>query len=333
MARDTVIGAVVITAVALGSLSFASAPPSTTQLIIEISGGFAFIQDPSDRRIHVAYLKNVYVAPDTDTNGDGSVTSADEPVCDVQPIGTELMVVRGNITESLPLNKTPANRSYDLAGSKVTISDLTGSMPTAIRTLPTPSNVTAPASWTDLQFVPSIKDFHSGSRIIGGWKNRVDGYITLRGGKLEASVPTDPLVQNTYFEFKQNGTVVGRSAVTDKVIYTVDVPGDHVELRFSQSTIGFSRLKITPPASGGPVRLRLRGLHSMSSAASYADGDEIKDFCAFYSLFKKNANPFGPEPSPMSSSERLKMFYVNNTPRPAGGDQPSPGFFCDGSWF
>ncbi len=331
MARDSVIAAVVVASVAIGSLSFASAPPNPTQLIIEISGGFAFITDPSGQRIHVAYLKDVSVPPDTDTNGDGVINAADEPVCKVQQIGTELKVLRGDITESLPVNLTPANRTYDLAGARVTLPDLTGSMPTAIRTLPTPTNVTAPASWTDLQFVPSIKEFHSGSQVIPGWRNAVDGFITLRGGKFEASVPTDPLVQSAYFEFKHNGAVVGRSSVTDKVIYTVNVPEDHIELRFSQSTIGFTRLKIAAPPSGGPVRLRLRGLHSMNSAASYADGDEVKDFCAFYSLFKRT--PMSAEPTTMSSSQRLKLFYKNNTPRTAAGDQPSPGFFCDGIWF
>jgi hypothetical protein len=331
MARDTIVAAVVVAAIALGSLAFASPPRATTRLIIEISGGFAFIPDPSNQRIHVAYLKNVSVPPDTDTNHDMVIDAHDDPVCNVQQIGTEMMVVRGVITESLPVSLTPANRTYDLAGARITLPDLSGSIPTAVRTLPTPTNVTAPASWSDLQFVPSIKEFHTGSQVIPGWRNAVNGFITLRGGKFEAAVPTDPLVQSAYFEFKQNGAVVGRSAVTDKVIYTVDVPDDHIVLRFSQSAIGFTKLTIAPPPTGGPVRLRLRGLHSMNSAASYADGDEIKDFCAFYSLFKKT--PSSAEPTAMSSSQRLKMFYKNTTPRPAVGDQPSPGFFCDGIWF
>ena len=331
MARDTIVGAVVVAAVALGSLSFASAPAGSTRLIIEISGGFAFIPEPSNQRIHVAYLNDVFVAPDTDTNGDGSITPADAPVCDVQQIGTELKVIRGVVTESLPVAKTPANRTYDLAGARVTLPHLTGSTPTAVRTLPTPTNVTSPASWTDLHFVPSIKEFHAGSQVIPGWRSKVNGFISLRGGTFVGSTPTDPLVQSAYFEFKQNNIVVGRSAVTDKVIYTVDVPQDYVQLNFSGSAIGYTRLKIEPPPSGGPVRLRLRGLHSMNTAASYADGDEIKDFCAFYSLFKKT--PSSAEPTPMSSAERLKMFYKNATPPLASGDQPSPGFFCDGSWF
>jgi hypothetical protein len=330
MARDTIVAGVVVAAIALGSWSFASPPRATTRLIIEISGGFAYVPDPGNQHLHVAYLEDVFVPPDTDTNHDMVIDANDEPVCDVKQIGTELMVVRGTITDSRPT--TPGNRTYNLKGAKVTFPDLNGPAPTFVRTLPTPTNVTAPAAWTDVQFVPSIKEFHAGnSRIIPLWRTKVNGFITLRGGAFVGAVPTDPLVASTYFEFKQNGVLKGTSAVTDKIIYTVDVPEDHVEIRFSGSSYGFSRLTIAPTAPGMPVRLRLRGLHSMGSAASYANGDEIKDFCAFYSLFK--ASPTAPEPTPMSSSSRLKMFLVNTTPPLASGGQPSPGFFCDGIWF
>lgn len=332
MARDPIVAAIVVAAIALGSLSFASPPPGTTRLIIEISGGFAYIPDPGNQHLHVAYLGNVFVPPDTDTNVDGTIDANDEPVCNVQQIGTELMVVRGTITDSQPT--TPGNRTYNLDGAKVTFQDLRGPAPTFVRTLPTPTNVTAPATWTDVQFVPSIKEFHSNnSRIISSWRNKVNGFMTLRGGAFVGAVPTDPLVESTYFEFKQNGVLKGTSAVTDKIIYTVDVPQDYVDIRFSGSKppYNFTRLKIEPTAPGMPVKLRLRGLHSMGTAASYANGDEIKDFCAFYSLFR--ASPTAPEPTPMSSSARLKMFLVNTTPALASGGQPSPGFFCDGIWY
>ena len=338
MARDTIVAAVAVIAVALGSLSFASSQPTTTttRLQIEISGGFAYIPEPPGR-INVAYLGNVFVPPDTDTNGDGTVDNFDAPVCDVKQIGTELMVIRGTISESLPANLTPANKSYNLDKAVINLPQLESANVglVAVRTPGTPSNVTAPASWTDLRFVPSIKEFHGSSNVVPGWKGRVNGYISLKGGTFQASVPTDPLVQDAYFEFRQNGIVRGTSAVTDKVIYSVDLPGNEVRLNFSQSSVGYRSVRIAPLAPNEPVRLRLRGLHAMGSAASYADGDEIKDFCAFYSLYRKAGFvPLPPgAPTPMSSASRLKMFLVNPAPRFANGDQPSPGFFCNGDWF
>jgi hypothetical protein len=70
--------------------------------------------------------------------------------------------------------------------------------------------------------------------------------------------------------------------------------------------------------------LKLKGLHAPNAVSSFLPGDEVKDFCAFYSLI---------EPK-QSSTEMVKVFY--NGP-PTGslppGAKPSPGFFCMGDGF
>ena len=73
--------------------------------------------------------------------------------------------------------------------------------------------------------------------------------------------------------------------MTDKTLYTVDVPGNEVEIQFQpRQPKGYKRVRWSR-SPGQPVKLRLRGLHEHDRLArSSATGQELADFCAFYSL-------------------------------------------------
>lgn len=288
------------------------ATPMSTRLIIEITGGFAYVPDVPKRTLEVAYLNDVDMK---DANG--------KTICAVDQIGTQLTVLRGKIVSS----GAPPNRTFDLDGTVVTIpaldnltTPLTYNRPIGH---PNPAKPTSTAQWTNLQYVPSLKDFHPGTGIRPTWRSEVNGRVVLKGGNVVATVPTDPAIEKADFEFRQGTTPKGSFALTDKIIYTVDVPGTLVELQLTRA-LGATTLKIEPPAPGKPVRLKLHGMHGADGISSFVQGQEVLDFCGFYSLLE----PRQPE------SQMVKMIY--NGPPPGSfvpGAQPSPGYFCPGDGF
>jgi hypothetical protein len=298
-------------------------PRPSTKLVIEITGGFAFVPSPANRMLEVAYLNDVEMK-----EPDGSVS------CAVKQIGTELVVVRGDISEAEP--PAPENRIFDLDGWVVNFPALdqanlpfTGFRP---RGMPNPLVPGPTGSWNNPQYVPAIKDHHDRRGIKQNWRELVNGRVVLKGGKIAGSAPSDPLMQQATFDFRLAGTSVGKAAVTDKMIYTVDVPGDKIELVFTNSKMESKRLVLTAPAPNKPVRLALRGLHATPAAGAHANDTELKDFCAFYSLLDGQQIP---------KAERLRLFYqapeILASATPQNYDpykpQPSPGFYCSPDWF
>jgi len=294
-----------------GPGSSSTAAP-TTKLIIEITGGFAYVPDVPKRTLEIAYLNDVEMK---DTSG--------TIICAVDEIGTELIVLRGKIVSP----SAPPNRTFDLDGTVVTnpALDNTTTPLTYNRPIghPSPAKPSTPGQWSNLQYVPSLKDFHANTGIRPTWRNEVNGRVVLKGGNVVATVPTDPSIEKADFEFRQGTTSKGSFAVTDKIIYTVDVPGTAVELQLTRS-LGSTTLKIEPPAPGTPVKLKLHGLHGADAVSSFVQGQEVREFCAFYSLL---------EPK-QPASEMVKMFY-NGPPASSfpSGAQPSPGYFCGGDGF
>jgi|SoiMethySBSTD1v2_1073268.scaffolds.fasta_scaffold65995_2 hypothetical protein len=296
-----------------GPGSTSTAAP-TTQLIIEITGGFAYVPDVPKRTLEIAYLNDVELKDAT-----GKV------ICAVDEIGTDLIVLRGKIVSPA---SPPPNRTFDLDGIVVTIPalDNTTTPLTHNRPIghPNPAKPANTSQWANLQYVPSLKDFHPNTGIRPTWRSEVNGRVVLKGGNVVATVPTDPAIEKADFEFKKGATSFGSFAVTDKIIYTVDVPGTAVELILTRAvgaTVGSTTLRIEPPAPGKPVKLKLHGLHGADGISSFTQGQEVPDFCAFYSLL---------EPK---QSDMVKMFY-NGPPVTVGpAGQPSPGYFCPGDGF
>jgi len=307
----------VVAAVIAGLYYFGVLPPqpaTTTELEIEINGGFAYIPEPNDKRLAIAYL-NSYTGPD----------------CSVPQIGTELMVVRGVIDAYQGDKPMPPTRIFNLDKAQVRFQKLPNDAvnyprqkwkPTPLKT----ANHGDPA-WLDNQYVPKITD-HQGLTtytIKNKWRNDplVNGYMELQGGKLEGAPPSDPIIEKASFRFEAGGVYQDTVSGTDKTIYRVSVPDDKIEIHFTGASEGYKRLVIKPPSTGGPVRLRLRGLHAMGAAASLADGDELKDFCVFHQLLD----------SPPTSDKWLKIYYKAPALNLAGVAMPSPGFFCEGGSF
>lgn len=310
-----------VTTPAPGVVPGTTASTSTTKLVIEMTGGFAYVPDVAKRTFEVGYLTDVNLK-----NSAGSL------LCKVDEIGTELTVLRGKIVSSTP-SPEPPNRTFNLDGIDVTIPALnSANIPLTLSRPAFPPVPPRPASqtgWSNLQFVPSLIDFHPASRIRSTWRDEVDGRFELLGGTVSATFPTDPSIERADFEFKLGTTSKGNFAATDKVIYTVDVPGTGVELKFAKSKVGtsspkYTTVRIEPTAAGETVRLKLRGLHGSDSLSSFLPGQEVKDYCAFYSLLT---------PAPESTNEMVKVIYNGPPGTFAPGKKPSPGYFCMGDWF
>lgn len=310
-------------------------PGPTTKLIVEVTGGFVYVPE-STRHFSIGYLNDVRLTEDQDTNGDNVIDKNNVVVCEVDQIGTELMVVRGNITvaeKNVPVTPPPT-KTFNLDRAVLTFPALeTANIPLDDTRQAWPPTPVKPADPNDekqweLKYVPGAKEHHPGTTISNGWPGLLNGRMVLRGGKIRATYPSDPLIQHTDFEFRKSGASLGRAALTDKTIYEVDVPGTSIEILFGNSaTSGFTRIVLEPATAGAAVKLRLRGMHAMNTPPSYANGDELKDFCSFYSLV---------EPRP-KSKDWLTLHYMAPATLPAsaslvGGGQPSPGFFCNGDF-
>jgi len=295
-----------------------AAQSSTTVLEIEISGGFAYIPEPANNKLAIAYL-NSYSGPD----------------CNVPQIGTELMIIRGKVDDYDGPTPMPPSRIFNLDKAKVTFRSLPNWPVDYPRRNWKPDPLKAShldPAWRDNQYIPKITD-HTGltGYKIKDWRNDkklVNGYMELRGGILTGAAPSDPTIEKASFAFEVGGVYQDTVSGTDKTIYRVVVNDDKVDIRFSGSSEGYRKLVLKPNASGEPVRLRLRGLHAMGAAATLADGEEIKDFCVFHQLL---TTPTGG--APPSSDKWVKIFYKAPDANLYGAAMPSPGFFCDGGSF
>ena len=300
-----------------------SVSASATKLQIEITGGFAYVAPTgSDNHLEIAYLNDWTHRKDLD--GDG----VDEVVCDVNQIGTELKVTRGTIVGHEPAGQAlPLSREFNLDKAVVKFPALeTANIPLTIGrgaawppTPNTPANPDAEADWKDM--VPALKAYHAGTTINPNWRTMVNGRVVLPGGHIKATVPSSPIFKKAHFEFKADNAVKFKTALTDKTIYNVDVPGPTVEIQISGATSGFTKLVIQP--QGNRVELTLRGLHDMASSIP-GNGSPLKDFCTFYQLL---------QPMP-AEKDFLTPHYIEaaNATVQAGG-KPTPGFFCSGDWF
>src|SRR5687768_7518404 len=328
MARRSGILVVAVLLVGGGTWYFAPAAPAasqppTTRLVIEMTGGFAFVPTPKQNLLQVAYLNDVELRE----NG--------APVCTVDQVGHRMRILRGQIkvVEHTKNQPAPATKEFDLDGAVVRFPALEkADMALAFdrhawNTDPpspgTPTNPDAEPDWHNLRFVPSI--LRNGQLAIrGDWKEVVNGWLELRGGRVTATFPSDPAMKKAQFEFRQNGTPQFTMSVTDKVVYTVNVPGTTIELRFGdKASEGYRRLVIAP--QGNVVRLAVRGLHSTGAGMALGMTQELKDHCGFYSLIADDQRP--------PSSMWLRPFYISNQPLANGNPQPSPGFYCAPDWF
>ena len=324
-----------------GGPGVAPATP-TTKLVIEISGGFAYVAPTgTDNHLEIAYLndfvlwkdanKNNTMDPDEiefdDLNGNDRRDPGEPDMCNVNQIGTELKVIRGTIIGHDPSAQSlPASREFNLdkavvkfpaleaANIPLTIGNLNWPPPAA-----NPVNPDAEAEWVDM--VPALLKKHTSSAIDPNWRTMVNGRVVLPGGLIKAAIPSSPIFKKARFDFKANHSFKFKAAMTDRTKYTVDVPAGTVEIQLSGATNGFTKLVIQP--QGNTVELSLRGMHDLGSAIP-GDGAPLKDFCAFYQLMQSRPD----------KKDFLVPHYIAAPGGTGGaGGVPSPGFFCPGDWF
>ena len=285
---------------------FKANPPTgvqaTTPLTILIKGGFKYVHTPADHQIEIAFLK-------------------DAPLpCDVKQLGLELTVQDGEIV--VPATP-PADMTFNPAGAVITFGDNAAEPLTVARgARPAapfhPGNPDADTDWEDLQWVPSLAPSYPSNPLNPNWRDLVDGRVVLTHGKLVGAKPSDDVAFKGQFQFKRaSDATTFTQSLTDRTLYTGQMPGDRVIINLAHAKSGISRIEIKPVA-GRPVKLLLIGNHK---AGTVHVGDVIKDYCAFYELMS-------PVP-PMS--ERLLPVYIGDPSKPLAG-QPTPGAYCPGEF-
>jgi hypothetical protein len=313
---------------------------ASTKLQIEITGGFAFVAPTTGNKLEIAYLNDWVLRKDTNNNG---VMDPNEPAvfddlnnngvrdpneadtCNVDQIGTDLIVDRGIIDSSV--GKTVvAGQPEDLNGAVIRFPALENvNIPLTIdkgTTWPPaqtmPANPDNEADWKDM--VPTLRSYHGGT-INPNWQTMVNGRVVLPGGHIKSTFPSNPVFKKAHFEFNAGNALKFKAAMTDKMIYTVDVPGSTVELQITGATSGLTKLVLKP--QGNRVVLILRGRHDTTIPGHQAP---LKDFCTFYQLLQ-------PMPDPKDFLTPVYIEAASTTPPPPGSPKPSPGFFCSGDWF
>jgi hypothetical protein len=145
----------------------AASQPPTTRLVIEMTGGFAFVPTPQQNLLEVAYLNDV------DLRENGNI----------------------KVVEHTKNRPAPATKEFDLDGAVVRFPALEKAdkaltfdrhaWNTDPPTPGTPTNPDAEPDWHNLRFVPSI--LRNGQLAIrGDWKDVVNGWLELRGGRVTA---------------------------------------------------------------------------------------------------------------------------------------------------
>ena len=307
--------ALVIVLIVLYAFCRPSGPVSgpTTRLEFEAYGGFAYVPSPRDGTMEIAYLKDSTL-----------------PGCAVDQIGTDLMVIEGNIVDP---KEPPANRMFDVGGAVVKFPDLDESNETLVAKRGPrpvapfqPGNTSDVTLWEDLQWVPSVSSEYPNSSLHPDWRNMVDGRVVLNRGRLVAAPPSDIVVQDALFEFKTpSGSKSFRQAITDTTRYVATVPRDRVVITLNGTNLKYSRIEVTPIAQGRPVKLKLIGRHSHGSPSDIPLDTPINHFCAFYALL---------QPVPPVSEQLIPHFFGNPGVAAANRDgQPSPGALCPGDGF
>jgi hypothetical protein len=281
----------------------------TTELRMEVFGGFAYIPSARDNRLHIAYLKDTNV-----------------PGCEVPQLGTDLRVIDGEIVE--PAN-APASKTFSLLGTVVTFPDLEannlpltinrGSQPASPSSPPNPND---PAQWEDLKWVPRISDNFPSSSLNPNWPQLVNGRVVVRGGTMKALHPSDVIAKDSVFNFTSNGssqTPAFTQAITDRTEYAVQVPNDQVVMHLTgHPTV--TRIVVRPRQPGAPVLLRLMGRHK---GGALPTGAVLHEHCAFYQLL---------QPIP-DQKDWLIPHHVESVVATGSIGRPSPGLFCPGDWF
>lgn len=319
-----------------------TASAATTKLRVEISGGFAYVPPTgSDNHLEVAYLNNWTFWTDAngngtmepneieydDLNGNGSRDAGEPDFCTVHQLGTKLKVTKGTIISHDPASQTlPGDYVFDLDKTVVKFTALeTANLPLTVGNMDWPPPDTEPSDPNDEskweKMVPRLLKKHTGKTIDPNWRTLVNGRMVLPGGNIKATFPSGPVFKKAKFDFKQNKVSQFKAAMTDKTIYTVDVPAATVVIELNGPAGQFTRLVVQP--QGNTVELTLTGNHDMGSPIP-GDGDPLKDFCTFYQLM---------QPRPTKAEFFVPHYLAPTAGSGGGGGLPSPGFFCPGDWF
>ena len=294
--------------------------PSSIQLEITIDGGFAYIRSGANT-LNIAYLEDFKYTGANDANPE---TAASTVFCDVPQMGTELQVAAGTIETPSP---APAMVKFDVKGAIITFPALASSpaplganRPARPATPPPfkPADPSLDSQWNDLRFVPSLLAEH-GAKLHPKWRGMVNGYMVLRGGSLKAVKP-DRYAGHT-FNFRRGKEAGFEQAITDRTVYTVNVPAGRIEIELAEADSGLGKIVVKPDGTN-TVRLKLTGLNQ-TTAKGPDVGEPLAEHCTFYQLF-----------NPIPQPHLWLRPYVVAAPTGTRVMVPhTPGFFCPGDWF
>jgi hypothetical protein len=293
--------------------ALSTAQPSV-QLELEAYGGFAYIREPDT--LNIAFLKTTNRPADN---------------CHVEQLGTDLFVVSGNI--EAPVGPT---RKFDVGGAVVTFPGLAASGPLletdrGARPYGRPARPHEEDQWHNLKWVAGISSGAPGtdypeSMLRPDWKSVIDGRVEIIRGSVRAAHPSDVAIQMAIFDFKRpaDTSPAFAHAMTDRTVWTAEVPGDGVEIAITGGRGTVSSLVVKPTLPNRPVRLKLIGRHAHGVAPAMAEGDALSHFCAFYDLMPDSSRP--------AHAAQLVPHIKDLPVLGNGAGRPSPGPYCPGDW-
>ena len=271
-------------------------------------GRVQYVYSRKDNQLEVAFMKS---------------STKDDTECDVMQLGVDLTVKDGEII--VPATPPPGN-VFDPGGAVVTFGDNQQERLVVERGPKpgSPNHPTSPddeASWRDLQWIPNLGAELPKNPLNPKWRELVDGRFVLTHGTLVGAKPSDEDAANSVFTFSRKSDGLSfTQAITDRALFTSEIPGDRVIVNMPGARGGVSRIEVRS-VKGAPVVLLITGKHP-DVPKRLKVGDVITHYCEYYVLM-----------SPVPAfADRLLPAYVGDPGKPLGGNL-SPGAYCSGDFY
>jgi hypothetical protein len=208
-----------------------------------------------------------------------------------------------------------------VTGSDLVLNDLSGDLKEKH-----PNRPWDTTDWESFKWVPVLNGRLSPNAFHPGATARVQATdllasIKLTKGAVAAGAPPDPADTALWRprDRKHLPAKLEARALTDTLVYTVELTGDEVKLS------GACVYTFKSRTAGRDIHLELEGGPVMNDASSYEPGAELTHFCNYY-RFLENF-----QERDQLSPRYAGAFWSKPKGKAAAGNEPFPGRFCPGA--